>query len=359
MEPEPEVPEEPSRLHQCVSCGQQKQCLKCKYCFSNFNKRIYYCGIDCQAGDYPRHKEEEKQEVRTQERATRTTLNICGGKYTGPIETFQTPSNKANHRPLPNTNRGTLVVRDPKTQNKYTFKGFWNSIWPLRGIQEYVDGPRKGEVFEGIFHPQSGLPHKGTIKYTNGRIFNGLLDIHEKYVAGNLFFPGVGTYYGNFENRKINGKGTFKYLTPPGKEYTGDWVDGNHIGFGTLHIPGMYTYTGNFKLIDKKGVPSGQGKLTYPNEKVKEGSYNSGNWATHMSTDVCMANGGSAEGGAAEGGAAGGGAAGGGEEEEGAAGGTGGEGVDSSYGGAVSAYADVVDILSVLHAKINLLEARG
>ena len=59
--------------------------------------------------------------------------------------------------------------------------------------------------------------------------------------------------------------------------------------------------------------------------------------------------------GAAGGRVGGEGAAGGGEEEEGAAGGS----YDDDGHLIVNSYAEVVDILHVLHAKVNLLEGRG
>ena len=315
-----------TQIHMCCFCLEEKKCLKCNDCWENCRQRIYYCSTDCQSNDWERHKEKEHNQAPSHlvhdKKLPRGELSKLSSKvYTGPTK---------NDVPFGFT--GTLIttIFIPKGvtlsglatgKNINSFTGLFGfGFTPAKGTVKFIEGHGAGDVFTGTFD-QSGNIQKGKMTLKNGNVFQGEYNRHEVDTA----------------------EGTLKCVT--GETYTGIWQNGKRVE-GISTMPGKYTYVGKF-IND---LPSGQGKLTLNNGKVFEGNHNNEWWRKKMAkADAVEAGVGSAAGGGEEAGAAGGG------EEEGAAGGS----YDDDGNLIVNSYANVVDILHVLHAKVNLLEGRA
>ena len=352
-------------IYQCVCCGESKKCLKCPVCLNKLNLHTYYCSKQCQTEDWKSHKEVHNQ--RADFKGVSQLLKIAPNiRYFGPLK---------NGIPFGNT--GTLTTISGANKEKFT--GCFNGTLPARGTKTYIEGINAGNVFEGTFD-NLGRVYKGKITYPDGKFFQGRISAETGMLeSGSFTFPGLGTYNGKFTNNAINGEGTFKYTE--GAEYIGNWVNGKREGLGTyrkedrlyngqwlandlvrgtlviettgstyaggfaktnrntwdpsgptgtLMLPNKYMYQGNFNL----GVPDGQGQVTFlPQGEVVEGFKSQDEWAQVMQSVADQV-------------------------EEVAAGG-GGEADGHGDVEVVDAYADIVDILSMLHAKINLLEGSG
>lgn len=120
-------------------------------------------------------------------------------------------------------------------------------------IKHYNNGV--AEKYEGLWLPESGLPHKyGAMKYVNG------------------------TYTGEWKDGKRHGEGTFIYESKEDdqgerrnlyREYQGSWVENKKHGYGTMLYVDGTVYEGEWSNDRKQD----QGTIKYP-----DGSRYSGEW---------------------------------------------------------------------------------
>ena len=230
--------------HECCSCQRRLPCFKCKQCFNEFHRRVYYCSKQCQRDDWANHKPVHNQVV------SEGRIEYENAIYTGPI---------LNDTPI---GKGHVLYH-----NGDTFDGFWENERPKKGKFTYLSGA----VFDGIFDGQ-GRRYKGVQLTESGRIFKGVWkDGH--FHVGLLTIPDSGTYNGEFKDGLFDGIGTRE--DPRSGTYTGPWVAGKRHGLSGTLVIGNYKYTGEFK----SGHPDGQGRLTTADGVVvKEGNFSKEIW---------------------------------------------------------------------------------
>lgn len=179
---------------------------------------------------------------------------------------------------------------------------FLNGIKHGSGTIHYKSGDQyEGEWYynqkhgQGVYKFSSGIIYigkwennmfiKGTIKWPDGRIYNGEYGpgnigrhgygtftkinklCHDEYTKVSSF---IGTYSGQWGNDKRNGTG--RMLWEDGITYEGCWKDNKMSGKGTLIVPNKDTYVGDFC----DGKKHGKGTIGYSNKIIFEGEWNKG-----------------------------------------------------------------------------------
>lgn len=125
---------------------------------------------------------------------------------------------------------------------------------------------------------------KGTIKWPDGKIYNGDYDGIGKGRHGYGTFSKInkynksqseidnsyGTYTGQWKNDMKNGTG--RMMWEDGIVYEGSWVNDKMSGKGTFIIPNKETYIGEFK----NGLKHGSGTVRYRDNLIFEGTWLNG-----------------------------------------------------------------------------------
>lgn len=121
------------------------------------------------------------------------------------------------------------------------YEGLWKDD-VLIGTTTYI--LKNGNFYIGVGTADNSVVGKGTLKLSNGDIYNG-----------------------NIINGIANGKG--KLITKGSKEYLGSFLNGDIDGLGVEIKPGWYSYKGNFE----SGKKCGQGHIIYRNKKEYIGNF--------------------------------------------------------------------------------------
>ena len=140
------------------------------------------------------------------------------------------------------------------------FKGYAKNGEPFEGTLRYTNGG----VYEGTFKngTRSG---KGKMTFANGTVHDG------EWIGGFLNGKGTSTqasgavYIGDFLNSEHHGRGKMTYAN--GDIYDGDWITGKRSGKGRYTYASGNIYSGDWK-DDKR---TGMGTLTYTNGDVYVG----------------------------------------------------------------------------------------
>ena len=146
----------------------------------------------------------------------------------------------------------------PKVNNKAEGKGM------LTLTLRATDGREvKGE---GEVEMKAGkLDGKGTIKWSDGKSYEGDYKEGKRCGKGIMKWPNGGTYEGDWENDTANGQGRLEAFK--GDIYDGGWKAGKRDGKCVYKMANGTVYEGDAKS-DKL---VGKGKITYPNGSVYEG----------------------------------------------------------------------------------------
>ena len=99
-----------------------------------------------------------------------------------------------------------------------------------------------------------------TINYPNGDIYTGAFTVRGKDKIRNgqgtlIYDNGNAKHVGNFKDGVANGQGTTTFPNQPGVEYTGNYINNQLNGQGTLKNSDGTYYVGNFK----NSLPDGNG----------------------------------------------------------------------------------------------------
>jgi hypothetical protein len=123
-------------------------------------------------------------------------------------------------------------------------------------------------IYIGSYNHQ-GNPHGfGTMKYSNGEIYEGDWFDGVRSGVGKMTWTNGDVYEGEFLDSKKNGKG--KYTWPSGDFYEGDWIDNNRANIGfQIKYNDRYILRENY--ID--GIPTGKGLITWKNGETYEGDF--------------------------------------------------------------------------------------
>ena len=105
-------------------------------------------------------------------------------------------------------------------------------------VSSELQGPLNGT---GYVELDTGVAFQG--EFVDGEPADG--------TEGSLIIPGIGSYTGNFENRKRNGYGQFFW--EDGASYAGSWKDDKMNGEGKLTLADGTVYTGTFSANNLNG----------------------------------------------------------------------------------------------------------
>jgi len=179
------------------------------------------------------------------------------------------------------------------------YKGGWkNDMRDGKGVITEIGSVYTGEMKENKKHGQGVHKHgngmiyigtwdkdtfiKGTIKWPDGRIYNGDhssigvgREGHGTYTKIRKHYcdeyvdrePFIGTYTGQWHKDKRNGDG--RMLWDDGISYEGEWENDEMHGEGTFIIPNKDKYVGCFS----NGKKHGKGTLFYPDGITYEGEW--------------------------------------------------------------------------------------
>jgi len=193
-----------------------------------------------------------------------------------------------------------LVLRKPvfMRDSGEIYFGFWNLKGEKQGYAKII---RNGLLAEGDW-TSGGKCANGRLFYTNGSYFQGKIDQYvpnEKGILSNFDecfytgewlngeYDGIGTlrisklcrYEGNFRNSALHGKGKLIYESYEGLSYNynGEFEDNKFSGFGNLQYfaakgRNPEELTGNWR----NGIPNGRGTYIWSNGSKYEGNYEDG-----------------------------------------------------------------------------------
>jgi LysM repeat protein len=117
-----------------------------------------------------------------------------------------------------------------------------------------------------------------TINYPNGDIYTGAFTVRGKDKIRNgqgtlIYDNGNAKHVGNFKDGVANGQGTTTFPNQPGVEYTGNYINNQLNGQGTLKNSDGTYYVGNFK----NSMPDGNGiKYNADGSILEQGNFVAG-----------------------------------------------------------------------------------
>jgi hypothetical protein len=144
-----------------------------------------------------------------------------------------------------------------KHENGMTYIGKWVNGEFVKGTIKWPDG----RIYNGDYG-SIGVGRQGYGTYTNTRKphFDEYTDQSSP----------IGTYTGQWERDKKSGRG--RMLWNDGISYEGEWIDDLMHGTGTFIIANKDKYVGQFK----EGKKHGRGTMTYDNGIIFEGEWVNG-----------------------------------------------------------------------------------
>jgi len=100
------------------------------------------------------------------------------------------------------------------------------------------------------------------LRYASGDVYDGEWKNDMKDGVGKLLFASGGTYNGEWLNNTITGKVNFIivrikkgiYSCPAGLSYNGEWMNNSTHGSGTMYIPLIGEYTGQWLINKQNGL---------------------------------------------------------------------------------------------------------
>jgi hypothetical protein len=101
------------------------------------------------------------------------------------------------------------MLRCPMSKNIY-YIGSWNLENEMHGEGTFVNTTTH-ETFQGTW--RHGKPHKGTMRYDNGEIFEGTLVDYKRSGVGTYYYANGDQYTGSWLGNARHGNGTFKAVT--------------------------------------------------------------------------------------------------------------------------------------------------
>ncbi|MBX2891313.1 MAG: caspase family protein [Saprospiraceae bacterium] len=107
----------------------------------------------------------------------------------------------------------------------------------------------------------------GKYRYSNGTVYTGQFVNGNREGRGTLVFANNNVYEGQFSRNRINGEGSMTYSN--GDKYVGSWFMDQPNGKGKYYFKSKERYEGDFK----SGKFEGQGTMYYP-----DGAYYTGSW---------------------------------------------------------------------------------
>lgn len=138
-------------------------------------------------------------------------------------------------------------------------------VYPLEGLEwdscSEAEGLYTGQTSKGV---RTGF---GTMKWTNGRLYEGNWQANLQHGLGRLLNTDRSSYEGQWRNGLRHGQGT--YRSADGSYYTGDWAEDKQHGRGKEVWSDGQCYTGEYIA----GFRSGHGQLDFPDLSSYTGDF--------------------------------------------------------------------------------------
>jgi len=190
-----------------------------------------------------------------------------GDVYTGWLERF-------NDQGYP-SGKGKMV-----SANGQTYEGEWAYIKSKRGSFPHGKGTYtfpSGEIIEGDYN--EGDLVKGKKTYANGNVYEGDFVDWSPHGKGKMTLKNGNVYEGDYvyfkdkNTSQMHGKGKMTWANPKVcKEFEGNYVNGKKNGKGKYLLTDGRIFEGDFD-----GNGSATGKMTYPNGKTEQGTWDDNN----------------------------------------------------------------------------------
>lgn len=139
--------------------------------------------------------------------------------------------------------------------------GEWSGYGLLINEHLSQDGSVKLDRYEGEFL-DNAKHGKGTMKYRDGRTFQGTL-VMDKIVQGTMIYQDGAIYEGRFREGKRHGRGIYQFAD--GSFYEGQFQDDTISGHGHLTWPDGGSYEGEWV----KGQPDGFGREYHADGRLR------------------------------------------------------------------------------------------
>ena len=140
-------------------------------------------------------------------------------------------------------NLGSKVAWNAESKTINITDNFLNNI-PNDKVSNGIYTWNNGTTYDGEWDNKK-ISGKGTLKYVNGDKYSGDFKNNKRHGYGIYTWDNGECYMGNWTEDKMNGQGIYKYKN--GDEYDGNWKAGKMNGQGTYKYKNGKTLTGIWK----------------------------------------------------------------------------------------------------------------